>query len=39
MNEEIKTIWIDLNEELYSFIFKKIKNEQIAKDIHSEVFF
>jgi hypothetical protein len=33
------TIWIDLNEELYAFILKqKIKDEQLSKDIHQEVF-
>jgi RNA polymerase sigma-70 factor (ECF subfamily) len=35
---EINTIWIDLNEELYKFILRKIKDEQISKDIHQEVF-
>ena len=35
---EINTIWIDLNEELYKFILGKIKDEQISKDIHQEVF-
>jgi len=35
---EIKTIWSDLNEELYTFILRKIKDEQISKDIHHEVF-
>ncbi|WP_062060602.1 sigma-70 family RNA polymerase sigma factor [Aquimarina longa] len=38
MKNEINTIWIDLNEELYKFILGKIKDEQIAKDIHQEVF-
>ena len=38
MNTEINTIWIDLNEELYTFILGKIKEEQTAKDIHQEVF-
>ncbi|WP_108801929.1 sigma-70 family RNA polymerase sigma factor [Aquimarina sp. Aq107] len=36
--EEINTIWIDLHEELYKFILGKMKDEQIAKDIHQEVF-
>lgn len=38
MKTEIKTIWIDLNEELYKFILGKIKDEQTSKDIHQEVF-
>ena len=38
MTTEINTIWIDLNEELYKFILGKIKDEQISKDIHQEVF-
>ncbi len=38
MEDKINTIWIDLNEELYLFILKKTKNEQIAKDLHHEVF-
>ena len=38
METEINTIWIDLNEELYKFILSKIKDEQISKDIHQEVF-
>lgn len=38
MKDELRNIWIDLNEELYKFIFVKIKDEQISKDIHQEVF-
>jgi RNA polymerase sigma-70 factor (ECF subfamily) len=38
MKNEINTIWIDLNEELYKFILGKINDEQKAKDIHQEVF-
>ena len=38
MKTEINTIWIDLNEELYKFIIRKIKDEQTSKDIHQEVF-
>ncbi|WP_299256379.1 sigma-70 family RNA polymerase sigma factor [uncultured Aquimarina sp.] len=38
MKTEIKTIWIDLSEELYKFILGKVKDEQISKDIHQEVF-
>ena len=38
MKTKIKTIWIDLNEELYMFILGKVKDQQISKDIHQEVF-
>lgn len=38
MKNEITKIWIDLNEELYKFILLKIKDEQISKDLHQEVF-
>jgi RNA polymerase sigma-70 factor, ECF subfamily len=38
MKNEIKNIWIDLNEELYKFIVSKVKDEQIAKDILQDVF-
>ncbi len=38
MKNEIHTIWIDLSEELYKFILGKVKDEQVAKDIHQEVF-
>jgi len=38
MKDKINTIWIDLNEELYKFILGKIKDEQVAKDIHQDVF-
>lgn len=38
MKDEINTIWIDLNEELYKFILGKVKNEQTSKDLHQEVF-
>ncbi len=38
MKTEINTIWIDLNEELYKFILRKVKDEQTSKDIHQEVF-
>ncbi len=38
MKPAIETIWIDLNEELYSFILSKIKDEQVSKDIHQDVF-
>ncbi|MGB6154136.1 MAG: sigma-70 family RNA polymerase sigma factor [Pricia sp.] len=38
MKDEIKAIWIDLNEELYKFILGKVKNEQASKDLHQEVF-
>ncbi len=35
---DIRIIWEDLNEELYKFIWSNIKDEQISKDIHQEVF-
>lgn len=38
MKDEIKNIWIDLNEELYKFILNKTKDEHITKDILQEVF-
>tara|TARA_R110000868_G_scaffold86347_8_gene242257 strand:- start:57454 stop:57990 length:537 start_codon:yes stop_codon:yes gene_type:complete len=38
MQKEIKVIWTDLNEELFKFIFGKVKEEQIAKDILQETF-
>jgi RNA polymerase sigma-70 factor (ECF subfamily) len=38
MKNEINTIWLDLNEELYHFILGKIKDEQQSKDIHQDVF-
>ncbi len=38
MKDEINTIWIDLNEELYKFILGKIRDEQVTMDIHQEVF-
>lgn len=38
MKNEITTIWIDLNEELFKFVIGKVRDEQIAKDIHQEVF-
>jgi RNA polymerase sigma-70 factor (ECF subfamily) len=38
MKNEINTIWIDLNEELFKFIMSKVRDEHTAKDIHQEVF-
>ena len=38
MKDDIKNIWIDLNEELYRFINKKMKDEDLAKDILQESF-
>lgn len=38
IKKDIKAIWIDLSEELYNFILGKIKDAQISKDIHQEVF-
>ncbi|MEP2240473.1 MAG: sigma-70 family RNA polymerase sigma factor [Maribacter sp.] len=38
INNEIHTIWLDLNDELYHFILGKVKDEQQAKDLHQDVF-
>tara|TARA_R110000764_G_scaffold227673_2_gene317905 strand:- start:772 stop:1305 length:534 start_codon:yes stop_codon:yes gene_type:complete len=38
MKNEIHTIWLDLKEELFHFILGKVKDEQVAKDIHQDVF-
>lgn len=38
MTDKIKALWIDLNEELFTFIFVKVKNEDLSKDILQEVF-
>ncbi|MEO9891058.1 sigma-70 family RNA polymerase sigma factor [Aurantibacter sp.] len=38
MNTEINAIWTDLNDELFKFILGKVKDEQVSKDIHQEVF-
>ena len=38
MKKEIEIIWTDLNGELYKFIYKRVKNEHITKDILQEVF-
>jgi RNA polymerase sigma-70 factor (ECF subfamily) len=38
MKNEIHTIWLDLNEELFHFILGKVKDEQVAKDIHQDIF-
>ncbi|MDB2606611.1 sigma-70 family RNA polymerase sigma factor [Zobellia sp.] len=35
---DVNTVWLDLNEELYRFVLKKVKDEQTAKDIHQGVF-
>lgn len=39
MEKEIKAIWEDLNQELYRFMVGKLKDEQLSKDLHQEVFF
>ena len=38
MNEEILTIWNDLNKALINFINQKIKNPEISKDISQDIF-
>ena len=38
MNDEIVTIWKDLNKALVNFINQKVKNSEISKDISQEVF-
>ncbi len=38
MQNDIKHIWVDLSDELFSFIVKKVKHNDIAKDIHQDVF-
>lgn len=38
MQNKVETIWIDLNEELYYFIFAKVKDENLAHDILQDVF-
>lgn len=38
MNQEIQAIWVDLHEELYKFILRKVKDAETSKDILQEVF-
>ena len=38
MKNGIENIWTDLKDELYSFIYFKVRDEQVAKDILQEVF-
>ena len=38
MHQEITDIWHQFNKELLKFIFSKVKNEDISKDILQEVF-
>ncbi|MDB4292086.1 RNA polymerase sigma factor SigZ [Maribacter sp.] len=38
MKKEIEEIWEDLNGELFKFIYGRVNNEHIAKDILQEVF-
>lgn len=39
MKTEIEAIWMDLNGELYKFIYSRVNDEHIAKDILQEVFY
>ncbi|RFC53283.1 sigma-70 family RNA polymerase sigma factor [Brumimicrobium aurantiacum] len=36
---ETQKVWIDLNEELYFFILKKVKNKSIANDVLQNTFY
>ncbi|MTI33015.1 sigma-70 family RNA polymerase sigma factor [Xanthovirga aplysinae] len=38
MKDEIKKIWVDLNEELFDFIYNRVKSKEVANDILQEVF-
>lgn len=38
MRKEIEIIWMDLNEELYKFIYSRVNDEHKTKDILQEVF-
>ncbi len=38
MKKEIENIWMDLNGELYKFVYGRVNDEQVAKDILQEVF-
>ncbi|KZS42773.1 RNA polymerase subunit sigma [Aquimarina aggregata] len=38
MKKDVENIWIDLNEELYKFIYSKVKDKEVTKDILQEVF-
>lgn len=38
MKNEIERIWIDLNEELYKFIYGRVNDDQLTKDILQDVF-
>lgn len=39
MKTEIEAIWLDLNGELYKFIYSRVNDEHVAKDILQEVFY
>lgn len=38
MKKEIENIWMDLNGELYRFIYSRVNEKPVAKDILQEVF-
>ncbi|ADV48065.1 RNA polymerase, sigma-24 subunit, ECF subfamily [Cellulophaga algicola DSM 14237] len=38
MKNDINIIWADLNEELFAFMLSQLKDEELAKDLHQEVF-
>lgn len=38
MKKEIPIIWADLNEELFAFMLSQLKDEELTKDLHQEVF-
>ncbi|WP_158974335.1 sigma-70 family RNA polymerase sigma factor [Cellulophaga sp. L1A9] len=38
MKNEIHIIWADLNEELFAFMLSQLKDEELTKDLHQEVF-
>jgi RNA polymerase sigma-70 factor (ECF subfamily) len=38
VKDDISIIWDDLNEELFAFMFSQLKDEDLTKDLHQEVF-